>query len=451
METKNKPLGFWMLTSLVVGNMVGSGIFLLPSSLAKFGSISLLSWIITTFGAFMIAIMFSKMSLLVPKNGGPYAYAKAGLGNFIGFQTAYTHWISMWVGNLALIIAMVGYFISLWPVLGNPVYSLILAIVTIWLLTVVNIFGVRPAGVLQITTTILRLVPVILLIVVAAVLFNPHYITDYFDLTSQSPALDINDAASLTLWAFIGIESAVIPYSYVKNPSRNIPLATLIGTGVSAVLYILSSTLILGLLPNEILANTASPFIAAAQLAFGSVWGKWFMTIGAIIACFGCINGWTMLKGQVAMAAADNNLFPNIFAVRNKYNVPALGLIVTAILETTLLFLTVRTQLSEQFHIIILMASLAALIPYFYATVSSIIVIKNLEDSFKNKIYLIIGSLAALYSFWAIFTNGRKALFYGSILVLSSALMYGWGYANKGEDYEHEEEEEEEEEEDIQE
>ena len=422
MTTSNKQLGFWSLTALVAGNMIGSGIFLLPSNLAHIGSISLLSWIFTSIGALILAIIFSRTSLLLPKTGGPYAYAKEGFGKFIGFQTAYNYWICIWVGNAAITIALVGYLTVFWGALENHIIASLVAILAVWLLTLVNIIGVRSIGIIQIITTVLKLIPIFLVAILGWWYFHPEYLIHSFNITSSSNFSAISTGASLTLWAFLGLESATVPAENVHNPKRNIPLATIVGTLIAACTYIASSTAIMGMIPADKLATSYSPFAAAASIMFGN-WGKWLIAAGAAISCFGCLNGWILLQGQVAMAAADDGLFPSIFAKRNKAGLPAHGLIITSILISLLLIFTADSNLINQFELIILTATLASLIPYLYTTIAYLI-IADKQSLQLTKTKIAISLLGALYSFWVIFGAGKVIVFYGSILMLTCVPLY---------------------------
>jgi len=431
--SESKPLGFWKLTALVVGNMIGSGIFLLPSDLAKLGVANIFSWGITTIGALFLAIVISRLSQKIRMNGGPYAYVRHSLGSFIGFQTVYNYWVAIWVGNLGLVIALVGYLTMFFPILQAPLNAAITGIVAIWLLTAVNLTGIRAVGTLQLITTILKLIPIVALTAACCWYFNPVYFTDLFDM-SEYVHSDITAAARLTLWAFIGVESATVPYDFVKNPQRNIPLATIIGTVISAAVYILSSIIIMSSLSSETLAiSNISPFIIAAKMIFGD-WGQWIMVAGAIVSCCGCINGWMMLQGQITLAAAEDSLFPHLFGLKNKYNVPAMGLIVTAVLQSTILLVILEKDIQEEFKLIMLMASLASLIPYLYASIAALVIFKSHETGVRcclNKMLLLIASIAAIYAFWAITIAGERVILYGSILMFTSALLYGWGYGER--------------------
>lgn len=417
-----KKLNLAMLTSLVAGNMIGSGVFLLPSAMAQLGSLSLLSWFFTAAGSFILALIFSRMSLKIPKTGGPYAFAKIGLGNFVGFQTAYSYWIAIWAGNAAIVIAGTGYLSVFFPFLTNSLYACILSVAFIWLFTFINLKGIRNAGFIQLLTTILKLIPLILIALLGWFYFDFNLLMNSLNVTT--PKISnfnlITHAAILTLWAFIGLESATVPADSVKNPKRNIPLATLFGTLIAAFVYIASSTVLMGMLPNNILQSSSSPFADAAGIIFGP-WGKWLIAAGAIISCLGCLNGWILLQGQIPMAAAKDGLFPKIFQKENKKGVPFFGLIITSVLITLLLLLTISSDLVNQFKIIILMATLANLIPYLYTPVVEILITREKKVS---SFVLVTAILGLVYSFWAILGAGQEILAYGSLLLLSSIPFY---------------------------
>ena len=427
--TQSKKLGIWTLTALVTGNMIGSGIFLLPSTLASLGTISLYSWLFSTAGALLLALMFAKLSMQLPKTGGPYAYTKAGLGNFLGFQTAYSYWIALWVGNAAIVLAGVGYASVFWPTLANPKVACLAAIIIIWLFTFINILGVQTAGIVQLVTTVLKLIPILLIGILGWFFIHPQYFHQFYNTSTphQSDFFVISAGATLTFWSFIGLESATVPADSVNNPTRTIPIATILGTLIAGLAYILSSSAIILMIPATVLQHSNAPFSAAGEIIFGHFIGKYLITIGALVSCLGCLNGWVLLQGQVAMAAADDQLFPKLFAHRNKRGVPAIGLIITAGLITALLLLTISPSLVKQFQIIILLAVLATLIPYLYTAMADITLLqteKSKKISFLIKLFIAI--LAAVYSCWAILGSGKDTLYYGCLLLLSSVPIYAW-------------------------
>jgi len=277
-QTPQRSLGPWMLTALVSGNMIGSGVFLLPASLASIGSISILSWILTSIGAIFVALVFSRLGRLIPKTGGPYIFCREAFGDFVGFQIAYNYWIAMWIGNCAIVIAFVGYLSVFWPSLAKGgVDALMVSLALVWGVTGINILGVREAGRVQLVTTILKLVPLVVLAAVGLFFMHKSNLA-VFNISGKSNFSALTSAATLTLWSFIGFESATVPAGNVINPKRNIPRATIIGTLIAAAIYIISTISIMGVVPMADLAKSSAPYAQAAHIIFGQ-WGgldNWF-------------------------------------------------------------------------------------------------------------------------------------------------------------------------------
>jgi basic amino acid/polyamine antiporter, APA family len=419
-----KKLGIFSLTSLVTGNMIGSGIFLLPSAMARLGSMTLLSWVFTALGSLFLAFVFARLSTMIPKTGGPYAYAHAGLGNAIGFQTAFCYWVNAWIGNSAIVLAAVGYLTVFFPGAADPKIGCLIAIGLVWLFTWINIRGVHTAGIVQLVSTIMKLIPLLLIIGFGWFYFHVEYITD--SLNVAVPPISgfdvITQGATLALWGFTGLESASVPADSVENPTRTIPIATILGTLIASACYILGSTVIMGMIPNEVLQNSSSPFATAAQMIFGD-WGKWLIALGAVISMLGCLNGWILVQGQIPMAAADDHLFLKVFARRNKHGVPAYGLIISSILITILLLLTISPDLVKQYKLILLTATFTALISYLYTPVAEIVLLRGGGFPFSKR-SICVAVVAVLYSFWAIIGTGTEVLSIGVLLVLASIPLY---------------------------
>jgi APA family basic amino acid/polyamine antiporter len=423
-----RSLGPWMLTALVAGNMVGSGIFYLPTELANFGSISLLAWVFTSIGAILLALVFSKLSMIIPRIGGPYAYCHAAFGEFIGFQMAYNYWIALWIGNAAIAVAFSGYLGVFFPELNNnPVPSFFVSAGALWFVTIINIVGVRWAGAMQLVTTILKFAPLLLVGIFGLIYLHPQYIPA-FNTSGQSNFTALSSAATLTLWAFIGLESATVPAEDVVNPRRNIPLATILGTLLAAAIYIIGTLAVMGQIPADKLAHSTAPFADAARALFGPS-GAAFIAFGAIISCIGALNGWTLLPAQITLAAARDNIFPKTFAKESRNGTPVNGLIITSVLITCLLLLTLNKGLIKQFQFITLLATLAGLIPYFFTTMAELMIFIKDRDLAKHKNLfpsIVIAILAGIYSFWTIIGSGQETVFYGSLLFFSSIPVYIW-------------------------
>jgi APA family basic amino acid/polyamine antiporter len=297
----------------------------------------------------------------------------------------------------------------------------------VWLLTIVNILGIKHAGIVQLITTVLKLIPLILIATFGLLYIHPSYFSDV-NISGQSNISAFTSAATLTLWAFIGLESATVPADDVIDPQRTIPRATILGTLIAAAVYILSTVAVMGVLPMTQLAKSVSPYADAAKLMFGPP-ADIIVAIGAIISCLGALNGWTLLQGQIPYAAARDDLFPKIFAKESRYGTPIVGLIVSSLLITTLLLLTLSKGLVSRFTFIILIATLASLIPYLYTCMGELMIFIKHRADFKGKnltTSCVIAVLASIYAFWAIFGSGQETVFWGALLFFSGIPLYVW-------------------------
>jgi len=427
---KVKSLGLWACTALVIGNMVGSGIFLLPTALAQYGSLSVIGWGITALGSLCLALVFARLARLVPKAGGPYAYTRAGFGDFAGFLIAWGYWIAIWAGNAAVAVALVSYLTVFFPALAQNTWTAgLIAIAVVWLLTFVNCRGVKEAGVVQVVTTVLKMVPLVAIAVLGLLWINPDHFTP-LNPSGQPAFSALSAVAALTLWSFLGLESATVPAGDVDNPRKTIPRATVSGTLIAGTVYILGMTAVLGVVPREDLAQSSAPFADAAELMLGS-WAYYAVGLGAIVSCFGTINGFTLLQGQVPMAAAQDKLFPRGFGRISKAGTPAIGIVISSSLITVLLLLNYSGSgnLVEIFEFIILLATLTTLVPYAFCAVAEFLIYFSDPESFSGERMMgagTIGVLAFVYSVWTIFGSGAQTVFYGFLLLLMGLPVYVW-------------------------
>lgn len=427
-HNNRRALGVWMLTALVAGNMVGSGIFLLPASLASYGTISLYSWVFTSIGALLIAMTFAKLSTFMPRIGGPYAYCREAYGNFVGFQMAYNYWVALWVGNAAIAVAFTGYLSVFWPVLkAQPKLAFLVSAGLVWLMTIINIVSVKRVGMIQLVTTVLKFFPLLLVASLGLLFIQPHNLSE-FNISGQSNLAALTGAATLTLWAFVGLESATVPAEHVHDPQRTISRATILGVLITALIYILSTLAVMGVVPPSVLQHSTAPYADAARIMFGPI-GSVLIAAGAVISCFGAANGWTLLQGQIPLAAARDGLFPRVFAKTSRFGTPVFGLIFTSFLITMLLLLTLHESLVQQFTFIILLATLASLIPYLYTVVALLVVYARDPERLQGKRIFgscIIAILATIYAFWTIIGSGKDTVFFGTLLFFSSVPVYAW-------------------------
>lgn len=426
--SSKQTIGLWMSTALVSGNMIGSGIFLLPSALAIYGGISIFGWLFSTVGAILLAIVFSRLSRLVKGVGGPYIYARSSFGDFAGFLVAWGYWISIWSGNAAISVAAIGYLSYFCPAIaGNYFLSGLLAVSAIWLFTLINTLGIRKVGFVQLITTLLKIIPLIAIAIFGYFYFDPDNFKP-FNLSGEPAFSAIGRTAALTLWAFLGLESVTIPSDKIKDPERTIPRATIIGTLLVAFIYISSIGAVMGIISPQVLANSTAPFADAAKSIWNS-WAGYAISGGAVIACFGALNGWTLLQGQIPMAAAKNDIFPKIFRKTSKNNIPIYGLVISSILATVLIFMNSTRGLVEMFTFIVMMATFSTLLPYLLSTASELVIYYRNQKKYNQKQLIgksIISILAFLFSIWAVASLGLEIIGLGLLLLLAGVPFYLW-------------------------
>jgi len=432
MSSKQKKIGLITTTSLVVGNMIGAGIFLLPSSLGEFGSISLLGWIFTATGAIILAKIFSNFSkIIINKSGGPYTYSKAGFGDFIGFLVAWGYWISVWISNAAIAIAIIGALSFFFPILEtNSIIAVTVGLSMIWFFTWINTKGVKTSGKVQVVTTVLKLVPLIFVIVIGGFFFSLDNFPE-FNLTGESNFATFPVVAALTLYAFLGIESASIPAENVENPEKIIPKATMLGTIISTCIYIFGTIVLFGILPVDILQNSAAPFAEAGKI-IGGEYAGYFVAAGAAISGIGALNGWILIVAQVPMAAAKDKMFPRIFKKENKNGAPVLGLVVGSLLSSFVMLLNFTDGLVEQFTFIVNLTVLTCLVPYLFVSAAYIIILIERKVHVNSILKTFtLGLLGFIYSVWAIYGSGPDVVFYGFLLLLFGIPFYALMQWNK--------------------
>ena len=432
MSSSNKKIGLITSTALVVGNMIGAGIFILPASLSKYGGISLLGWVFTASGALILAKIFSNFSkIIVNKSGGPYLYSKQGFGDFIGFLVAWGYWISTWISNAAIAIAIIGGLSFFFPILQtNSVVAVSIGLSMIWFFTWINSKGMRTTGKIQVITTVLKLLPLVFVIIFGIFFFSLDNFPE-FNMTGESHFTSFSLVAALTLYAFLGLESASIPLENIHNPEKTVPKATMYGTIISTCIYIFSTIVLFGILPTETLQNSPAPFAEAGEIIGGKYTG-YFIAIGAIISGMGALNGWILILAQIPMAAAKDEMFPRIFKRKNKKGVPVLGLVIGSILSSVVMLMNFSENLVTQFTFIVNLTVLACLVPYLFVSASyAIVIIQNKNHTNSIVKTVLLGLFGFLYSLWAIYGSSAEVVFYGLLLLLLGIPFYVFMQWNK--------------------
>ena len=424
MSERGRKMSLLQATMLVAGNMIGTGLFLLPVNLAQVGGIAVFGWVIATIGVAALGLVFAKLGELNPQEGGPYAYARDFLGPYAGFQTNYVYWFGNWIGNIAIAVAAVGYLAELVPGISGPPASVFATAAVIWLLTFANILGPRVVGALEAWTMALALIPIMAIALFGWFWFNSETFLAGWNVTGESDMHAVSRAASMALWAYMGIESAAVSAGVIENPKRNIPLATLIGLGLAAVVYMLSSTVIMGILPNAELQTSHAPFAEAARLALGTP-GVIIIAVCAVLKSLGSLGGWMLLVGQSSKAAADDGMFPKAFARLNENGVPALGLVIVAVLMTVVLFATMSPTLAGQFNNLVNLAVILIIVPYIYSAVAVVKVVHDHKLPAKTFVtYKCIGIAAVIYCLWVIMGGDPQTVVHAMVALLVSVPLY---------------------------
>ena len=424
MSERGRKMSLTQATMLVAGNMVGTGLFLLPVNLAQVGGIAVFGWVIATIGVAGLGLVFAKLGELDPQEGGPYAYARDFLGPFAGFQTNYVYWFGNWIGNIAIAVAAVGYLAELIPAITDPPASVLATAGVIWLLTFANILGPRVVGALESWTMALALIPILGIALFGWLWFDSATFLDGWNVTGESDMHAISRAASMALWAYMGIESAAVSAGVIENPKRNVPLATLIGLAIAAVVYMLSSTVIMGILPNAELQASHAPFAEAARLALGTA-GAVVISVCAVLKSVGSLGGWMLLVGQSSKAAADDGMFPGVFARLNANGVPGRGLVIVAVLMTIMLFATMSPTLAGQFNNLVNLAVILIIVPYIYSAVAVVKVVHDHQLPRRTFLtYKWIAITAVVYCLWVIVGGDPKTVLHAMVALLASVPLY---------------------------
>jgi APA family basic amino acid/polyamine antiporter len=426
--SSHRIFGFWTATSLVVGNMIGTGIFFLPANLGAIGSISILGWLATACGALCLAFVFSRLSIVYPKSGGPYTHSRDAFGSFIGFQMGWGYWIMGWTSNAAVSIAFISYLSLFIPALSeNRIVSFLGALAVLWLATVVNCIGLRAGGRVQLITSILKLCPLIIVPLVGLFFIDTN---NYFPLHKPDTSLfqGVNSAFALTLWAFIGLESATVPADSVQDPARTISRATLFGTGLVAIVYLFTTVVLFGLIPADSLAASNAPFVDAAVLIFGSWMGP-VIAICILISIYGGLNGWVLLQGQVPHAMAQEGLFPKAFAQESKDGTPVFGLVVSSIAASFLMFLTLNHTMADQVKMVVEVGSVMTIFAYLFSALSTYVLFRGPTKNIYAKLTLplhiaVLGG--ALYAVFAIYGAELRTLLYVAAGFILGIPIYLW-------------------------
>ncbi|CAM3119868.1 cadaverine/lysine antiporter [Moritella viscosa] len=424
MSSNTKKIGLIACTGVVAGNMMGSGIALLPSSLAAVGSVSIFSWIICLVGALSLAFVFARLSTKDPQEGGPIGYA-GDVAPVLGFQTGVLYYHANWIGNLAIAITGVSYLSVFFPILSSPIPAAIATIASVWIFTFINLLGGTWVSRLCTLGLVLILIPVIGTATVGWAHFDTTVYSQNWNVSSGSDSSAIISAVLICLWSFVGVESAAVSSGMVKNPKRTVPLATMLGTTLAGVIYILSTQVIAGMFPAAEVAASGAPFALATTSIFGS-WSAPFVAAFTALACFTSLGSWMMLVGEAGKRAAADGNFPAIYGETDKSGVAKKGLVLASIKMTFLMaFITMfsgSSNTGDLFNQLTTIAVLLTMLPYFYSSVNLI----RLESMTTRNIFVMLFSgIACVFCLIALAGAESSALTGTFLVSLIILVFYG--------------------------
>ena len=424
---EQKKMNLMQLTFIVAVNMMGSGIIMLPTNMAQVGAISLLSWIVTALGSMAIAYGFAQAGLFNQRPGGMSAYAEDAYGKPGYFLVFFLYFLSLAIGNVAIGISAVGYLSTFFPWLSStPVATCLGVIGLLWLTTVANFGGPSWTGRIGSITVWGVIIPVGLLCIIGWFWFKPSTFAAAWNPHGYTLLEGMGSSIALTLWAFLGMESAAQNSAAVENPKRNVPLACMFGTLGAAVIYVLSTTVIQGIVPNEELAKSTGPFGLAYAQMFNPTVGSIIMAL-AVMACLGSLLGWQFTIASTGKAAADERMFPAFFSKVNNLGAPVTGMIVLGVVQSGLALSTMSPSLSQQFGKLVNLAVVTNVIPYIMALSALMVMMKMAKvDEVIFRRNALIALIAMLYSTYALYASGKDAVM-GGMLVTALAFII-WGF-----------------------
>lgn len=423
---KSNKIGVVQLTILTMVNMMGSGIIMLPTKLAEIGTISIVSWLVTAVGSTALAYAFAQCGMFSKKSGGMGGYAEYSFGKAGNFMANYTYGVSLVIANTAIAISAVGYGSELLNVTLSPISIALCTIFTLWLATVLNFGGARITGNISSFTISGVIIPVVGICLIGWFSFSGEMYVSAWNPHNVPTFEAIGVSISMTLWAFLGLESACANTDVVENPERNVPIAVLGGTLGAAVIYIVSTNVIAGIVPNLELANSTAPFGLAFAHMFEETTGKVVMGL-MVMSCFGSLLGWQFTIAQVFKSSAEEGYFPAFFKKVTSKNAPIIGMVTITAIQSLLALMTISPSLNKQFNILVDLAVVTNVIPYLLSMAALMVLLKVEKVALnKAKITTFVAFIGSLYSLYALYAAGEQAMLYGSIVTFIGWTLYGF-------------------------
>ena len=426
MSAKSNKIGVVQLTILTMVNMMGSGIIMLPTKLAEIGTISIVSWLVTAVGSTALAYAFAQCGMFSRKSGGMGGYAEYSFGKAGNFMANYTYGVSLVIANTAIAISAVGYGSEFLGATLSPLSIALWTIFTLWLATILNFGGARITGNISSFTIWGVIIPVVGISIIGWKWFDGSMYVNSWNPHNVPTFEAIGVSISMTLWAFLGLESACANADAVENPEKNVPIAVLGGTLGAAVIYIVSTNVIAGIVPNLELASSTAPFGLAFAHMFNETIGKVIMGL-MVMSCFGSLLGWQFTIAQVFKSSAEEGYFPAFFKKVTSKDAPIVGMVTITALQTLLSLMTISPSLNKQFNVLVDLAVVTNVIPYLLSMAALAVLLKaeNVAPQ-KYKTTVLVAFIGSLYSIYALYAAGEQAMLYGSIVTFIGWTLYGF-------------------------
>ena len=422
-SNQHRVIGFWRGWSIAVGCAIGSGIFMMPTMLAPYGLLGFGGWLVAGAGSILVALTMARLVKRIPKTGGPYVYVNEGLGDFSGFIIAWTYWVACVSAIAGISIAFVGYLGFFLPqIASSQIYALLASLMLIWIIVFLNIRSLENSSKFQLISTLLKLVPLMLIVLLGASNFDTSNLPE-LNPTNLHPISLIATVTTLVMWSFIGIETATVPADNVINPQETIPKVLIASVITILILYILVSVAIAALVPASELLDSSAPFALAASKILG-VTGGAIISIGALISTLGSLNANTLTAGNLSLAAARDGLLPSKFVILTKNGTPIFTYLLTGVFVSILLMLNYTKGMVNAFVFMAMLSTLSTLIAYAFCAIAEFKFAKADAKNTQRNNALLLSCVTFLYAFFAIWGAGIEMIIYSLILILIGTPIY---------------------------
>jgi len=430
-EQKAHALGLTSATGLVVGSIVGTGVFTMPGVIAEAGTMGIAVLGVIAVGAMLLAVLFGQLSKRVPNSdGGLYAYSRHEFGDFAGYAVGWCYWIQAWAGNAAIVSAWVFYVDALFNINPSGIGNWGIALIGLWVPAFVNLAGVRQMAWFQNVSVVLKFLPILFVGVVGW--FFVH-LSNFgpFNASGGSLYSAIGIAAGVALFSFIGVEAASMTAKRVRDPRRNVLRASVLGTAACAILYVLVTAAVMGLVAHHTLSGNGSPFVNAFQTMFpGWSWAGRFIAGVAVISGIGALNGWTLIVTETSRAIAQDELFPKPFAWADRNGTAWFGILVGTALPSLLMLFAYTTKSGlTVFTYLVDLTVVTVAIPYFMSALAQLTFLVSRRRRVQGLALardLLVAGASIVFSMWVTFASGYQTVYQALVVILAGLVMYAF-------------------------